>query len=350
MAQRLRLYDCRASRLPRAVGLCQDNRPGIAQYVNTAQRRLLYCKEAGNDGWWGTFAEMVFTVDQENPYITLPRSAARIMYANWCDRYVPVQNQFFEYLTFGNGRLPKRFVNSCGGDIEQMYQRNHAITFTDLSNAPQYLRFRITDASDVGRRIFISGTDSNGSTIYTQDALNYPSGIFVDLAQPFTTTSIQFKTITGIQKDVTVGEVSIYQVDPATGDEVLLLTMEPSEQTAYYARYYLGNLPRSCCPPPNDSGEVSVTAIVKLDLIPVIYDTDYCLLQNLEAIIEEASAVRYSEMDSPTGKQMAQEKHMQAVRLLNGELNHFLGMEQPAVGFSPFGSARLNRQRIGQLI
>jgi hypothetical protein len=348
--QRLRLQDCRASRLPRVVGLCQEDGARIAQYVNTAQQRLLYCKEAGNDGWWGTFAEIAFTVNQADPYITTPRNVARMMYATWCDRFVSVQNQFFEYLSFGNGRLPKRFVQECSGGVEQMYSRNNVVTFTDLSTPPQLIRVRITEASDVGKRCVISGTDNNNAVIYSQDGLDRVQGVFLAFTQPYATTTYQLNTLTGIQKDVTHGDVQFYQVDPTTGDEVLLLTMEPSETTASYRRYYLDNLPRSCCPPANSSGNVSVTAICKMELLPVYYDTDYCLFQNLEALIEEAQSVRYSEMDNPSSKQMAQEKHMQAVRLLNGELNHYLGADQPAIGFKPFGSASLNRQRIGSLI
>ena len=56
--KRLRLYDCRASRLPQTVGLCTDNVPGIAAFVNSAQRRLLMCKESCDEGWWGTWAEI----------------------------------------------------------------------------------------------------------------------------------------------------------------------------------------------------------------------------------------------------------------------------------------------------
>lgn len=350
MAQRLRLQDCRASRLPRVIGKCQDDRPSIAQYVNTAQQRLLYCKEAGNDGWWGTFAEVAFTVDRDNPYITTPRSIARVMYATWCDRIVGVQNQFYEYLTFGNGRLPKRYVNDQCLGVEQMLTRNNVVTFTHLSDAPQQIRIRITESSDVNKRAVISGKDNNNAVVYSQDGLDRINGVFVTFKSNFADTTVQWNSISGIQKDVTDGEVQFYQMDPDTGDEVLLLTMEPSETTANYRRYYLDNLPRSCCPPPNDDNQVSVTAMCKMELLPVYYDTDYCLLQNLEAIIEECQSIRYSEMDSASAKQMAQERHIQAVRLLNGEVNHYMGSEQPAVSFKPFGSANLYRQRIGSLM
>jgi hypothetical protein len=55
-------------------------------------------------------------------------------------------------------------------------------------------------------------------------------------------------------------------------------------------------------------------------------------------------------MDNPSAKQMAAERHAQAVRLLNGELNHYLGADQAAVGFRPFGSASLSNARVGTLI
>jgi hypothetical protein len=95
---------------------------------------------------------------------------------------------------------------------------------------------------------------------------------------------------------------------------------------------------------------VQVNAIVKLDFIPVQYDTDYCLIQNLEALKQEAMAVRYSSMDSTQSKQLEAQKHKDAVRLLNGELAHFFGVDKPAIQVSVFGSARLEHQRIGTLI
>ena len=94
--QRLRLYDCLTSRLPSLVGLCQNNVPEIANYVNSAQRRLIYAKEAGNEGWYGTWAEIVFQVSQDAPYITLPREVDRLEVINVCDIPVRVENQFYE--------------------------------------------------------------------------------------------------------------------------------------------------------------------------------------------------------------------------------------------------------------
>ncbi len=335
----------RLSRLPGVVGACEADILKIAQAVNGAQRRLIMAKEVCDEGWWGSFAEMVFQVDPANPYITTPREVARIEAMTVCDSPVPVQNQFYEYLQFGNGTLPQTcgWNGACG--ITQSYTKNNVPTFTDLTNAPQLLRAYIGNPADVGRRAMISGVDSNGIPISSQDGYNRVQGQFAIFESPFVTWPQQFNSITGIQKDITSEQVSFYQVDPTSGVETLLLTMQPGEETAWYRRYYLGDLPRHCCN--SSSGTVQVKAIVKLEPIDVAVDTDFLVLTNREAIIEEAASIRYSEMDTPTAKQMSRERHNMAIGLLNGELTHYLGTNSPAIQFKPFGSASLRKAAVG---
>ena len=356
MASRLRLYDCRISQLPAAIGKCQQDAHEIAQYVNAAQRRLLMCKEAGDEGWWGTWAEVAFAIDPAKPIITLPREIARIEAINVCNRPVPLHNQFYEYLQFGNGRMPKRHIQ-CPGFIN-VFTRNTSVTFRDLTNAPQNIYVYLTDPADVGKRVMLSGLDANGRIIYTQDGVNRVTGVFVSLTSPFAVAPMTFSSFTGIQKDVTNGQVQFFQVDPTSGEQILLLTMEPGEQTASYRRYFLNPIPRNCCGlfvnacvAPNLPQMVLVTAIAKLELIPVTVDTDYCLIQNLEAIIEECQSIRYSRVDTPAAKAMAKQHHLDAIGFLNGELAHYLGITDPAINVAPFGGARLaGHNKIGTLI
>lgn len=339
------------SRLPGLIGLCTGDVATIADRVNTAQRRLIYAKEGRDEGWWGTWAEIVFNVSRESPYITLPWEVARLEAMDVCSFPVPIQNQFYEYLNFGNGRMPKesRWA-ACRDFIRQGYTRNNAITSVEMTNAPQYIVAYPTDAQDLGKRTLIQGVDADGGTIYSQDGPNNVQGVFLPFTPPNSVmTPMTLNQLSGIQKDITVGPVRYYQHDPETGDETLLLTMQPGEQTASYRRYYLNGLPCNCCVSPSSNNQVQVTALVKLELLPVTVDTDYLLIQNLEAIIEECQSIRYSEMDSTTAKQMASERHLQAIRLLNGELNHYIGKDSVAVNFKPFGSARLGRYKIGTM-
>jgi hypothetical protein len=352
--QRLRLFDIKLSDFPQALGFCQGDTARIAKAANTCNRRLLYAKEAGEEGWWGTWAEILFTVSRTLPYITLPREVARLELVDVCGRARPVQNQFYEYLRFGNGRLPKLTPNNHQNlfRLTEAYTRNNVPTFTDLSNAPQFLAVYMTDPADFGKRVLLQGTDNNGSVIYSQDGTNPVMGEYVNLRMPFITSVNRFNTITGIQKDITLGQIQIFQVDPTTGAQVLLVTMEPSEQTASYRRYFFNPLPLSCCPvtvtiPPQP---ITVTAIAKLDFIPMQVDQDYSLIQSIDALTEEAQSMRLGFVDNKSSKAMAQERHIQAIRYLMGEVGHFVGIDQPAVAFRPFGSARLERQRIGTMI
>lgn len=353
---RLRLFDLRMSRLGRSIVTCQADIPKLAQAVNDAQLRLLTCREAGDEGWWGTWAEVAFnTSNRTNPFITCPRSIARLEVMTVCSRPVNVQNQFYEYLRFGNGNAssfqwPR---NTCN---IQTYSRNNVATFNDLTNPPQLIHIYATDPTDIDAagQVLLQGPDSNGNPVRGTDPDgNTVNGVYVTLETPFATSPVTFGgNLTGVQKPITNGPIQIFQADPVTGAEVLLSTMEPSETSASYRRYYLNNLPTSCCPVPlnNIPQNVQVMAIAKLDLVPVLVDSDYCLIQNAEAIIQECMSMRHEMMDVPIAKQMAQSEHQQAVRYLQGELVHYLGKDLPAIEFKPFGSASLARRKIGALI
>lgn len=355
MPARLRLYDVRNSKAAQGVGLCQGDIADISDSVNTAQRRLLFCREAGDEGWYGSWAEMAFIVDSNNPFITTPREVARIEMMTVCNHPIQIRNQFYEYLTFGNGKMPKIPPWCNCTDLLQTYSRNNAITFFDLTNTPQMIRVSITDPADIDKRVLLQGWNNQDVPIHSQDVLQEVQGVFAVLAATPTTVTnpdgsvVLFNKITGIQKDLTNGQIKIEQVDPSTGVAKLLLTMEPSETVAGYRRYFLNPVPKNCCTTLSPSNTLTVSALVKLELIPVMADPDYLLIGNLEAIIEEMQAVRYSTMDSMESKQLEQSKHHQAVSYLNGELVHYLGRDKPSFTFRPYGSARLDRQRIGSM-
>jgi hypothetical protein len=355
MPSRLRLYDIRNSSAAQSVGLCQGNIAQIAADVNQVQERLLFCREASDEGWWGSWAEMAFLVDSNNPFITTPRDVARIEVMTVCNRPVQIRNSFYEYLTFGNGRMPKTPPWCDCSDYLQTYSRNVVPTFFDLSNPPQMLRVSLTDPADVDKRVLLQGWDNNDVPIHSQDVLQEVQGVFVVLGQtptiatnPDGSTAL-FNKITGIQKDLTNGQIKIEQVHPNTGAVVLLLTMEPTEQVSGYRRYFLNPTPKNCCTVQSPSTALTVSALVKLELIPVMADTDYLLIQSLQAVIEEWQSLRYSTMDTSQSKQLEQIKHRQAVSYLNGQLVHYLGRDKPSYTFRPYGSARLDRERIGSL-
>jgi hypothetical protein len=350
MPNRLRLVDFKNSRGPQTIGICGTNTEQVASVVNTAQRRLILAPEAGDEGWWGTWAEIAFSVDPSNPYVTLPRELARFVKVDVLKRPIRIENQFYEYLQFGCGKRP-----GWNNDVmwtymgSRVYERNNVATFRDITSAPQNIFIYPSNAFDVGKTVLVQGTDSLGNIITSLDPTSGVTiqGVRVALATPFVSVPLTMSSITGIQKDITLGNITIAQSDPITSVLITLGTMEPGEQVASYRRYYFDRPTYSMV---NGVPVSQVTAIAKLELVPAVSDSDYLLIQNLEALIEECQAIRYSMIDTVEGKTMAAQHHKHAIRYLQGELVHYLGKERPALSFKPFGADDLYKQNIGRMI
>jgi len=66
-------------------------------------------------------------------------------------------------------------------------------------------------------------------------------------------------------------------------------------------------------------------------------------------MIEEAWSVHFGDLEGEAAMVESAAHHKKAIGHLNGELNHYLGKDNPAVRFSPFGSASLERIHIGMI-
>lgn len=360
------------SELPQILGYTKGDVPRIAEAVSRADESLVTDKAAGDEGWVGGFAEMAFTVDRNKPYITTPRFVARLEAIDACSRPIALNNQFSEYLEFGNGRMgeqdrwrrnPWRFDR--GG-----FTRNNSCTFTDISNPPQNIQiFAVNPADTVANpqtgavpRVFLQGLDQNGVEVWTQDGNNTVQGEFVTLQSPFSMSATSFSFLTGIQKDYTQGQVQIWQSDPNWGIAEILSVLEPAETTGWYNRYYLHGLPVRCCPafrpvkvndqqycgcPYERKEYVQVTALAKLDYAPVIAPTDYTLIQSKEALISECQSIRMSKMDDEASAVKAGDYHKRAISILIGQCVHRYGKNTPAVNRALFGRAGWGRVRLG---
>jgi hypothetical protein len=342
------LGDILVSNLPQRVGLCGADVQGVAGYVNSATQRLMFAKEGGDEGWAGAWSEIAFELSQTSPYFTAPRDVARIEALDICTHPVPVQNRFYEYLRFGWGRFPKTPCVTDRCAPLQAFDRGQVPLFSDLIPPGKKLRVYLTDTADNGKRVLIQGNDANGVPISSLDGLIRVDGEFLTLMPPFV-DSQEISLVTGIQKDTTIGRVTFYELDIATGDQRLVLTMEPGETVAAYRRYFVNPLPRSCCNPPSAGNTVQLTALVKLEYIPVSVPTDYLIIPNIEALTHEAQSVRYDSIDVPDAKKEAAYHHTQAIRLLQGQLVHEQGKLTPAINFAPFGSWRMRDARVGLL-
>lgn len=324
------------------MGICAAD-PGVITYANDSQQRLIMDPLAPDEGWWGGWATMVLTAAKTftHAYVTTPQNVARIIVSAVCDRPVEMRNGFYEFLMFGAGLQPKLCRTGCGQSFN-VYDRDNVVTLFDFPSTPQKLRFYPTDARDSGLMILPQGLDQNSQVVLTTNPVTGLSapGEYVTLAFPFVDSANTFSKLTGIQKDQTYGPVQIFAVDPTTGVETALSTMEPNEQTASYRRYLISGIPNfncNCAQP----GLVQLQCQVRLDFQPVYNETDYLSIPNVSALVEESISIRYSRMDSGSAAQKSLLHHGRALALLNGQLDLYQGKTSTAVKVPLFGSNRL---------
>lgn len=342
---RITFAQVRASDFPQAVQMCANDIPQLTRRANRCQEILINC--GGETGWVGGWAKVVFNVSRTNPFITLPREFARAINLDVCNRPIRVQNEFYEFLDAGIGLRPgTRCTPWCG--LLQGYERGHFPTMVDLVGN-QFVRAYITDVRDVGKRILVDALDQNGNRIYSTDVLNQVSGFYLTLDQPFVTSTFEISSIRSIQKDITFGDVLLNAVDAITGAETLLSRYAPDEVNPSYPRYYIDAPPNSCCES-TTPGIVQVSALAKYDYIPVARDTDFMLINSIPALIEEAKAIRFADMDVVESINFESKNHRRAIKLLQDQMRNYLGEVSVAVNFAPFGNARYEHQMIGSLI
>lgn len=340
---RVTLAQVRQSRLPQVVGLCAGDTPAIAAIVNEAQERLILA--AGETGFFGGWTRVAFTVTRANPYITLPRTLARLINLDVCREPVEIHNEFYEFLPGGIGLMPTPTQDDwCG--VLGGYERGVYPTLVDLP-ATSYLRVYVTDSRDVNARMLITGLDAASMPIYSTDGFENPTGFYLRFQQPFATTEFEVSAISAVQKDVTYGDVILKAVDPDTLVETTLSRYAPAETHPTYRRYYITRLPNVCC---DGTATITVQGLGKLEYIPVYQDTDHVLIGNIPALIEEVQAIRYSSMDLKDAAVLEQKHHRKAIRLLQDELRHYMGEQNPAVSVDVWRGAPLENSGIGRII
>jgi hypothetical protein len=313
--------------------------------LNEAIQRLI--NTAGEEGFWGGWAKVVFNVSRTDPYITLPAQFARMIGADICRTPVRIQNEWYEIMEAGIGlQSPCVGRNVCSMEI---YERGTVNTAYDLTASNKKIRVYPTNGSDLGKRILFSGAkDNNGNGIYETDGINQIIGTRLELTVPFVTTSMIVTSFDAIAKDDTYGDVVIKQVDATTGEESFLSRLGPSEMNPAYRRYFLSGVPTNCCSDPAVT-TVQVTTMCKYEFLPAVRPTDFLLIGNIPALKQECQAIRHEEMDDPTAKALAINEHRAAVRMLNQELTHYTGKNQIAINVAPFGNARLEKINIGMM-
>lgn len=298
-----------ASRAPAVLGLCGTvNKQRLKDLVNEAQQRLIVKGE-----FWGTYQRIrlqATAVDQggaENGVIvSMPSTVASV--ASFAVDSVPIKSrsEFFEFLELGWGIRDK-----ATGDL-QAFDAGQSPIYYDFTG-PKLLRLYVDDSEDEDLEVYVQGTDENDDEVISSDGL-VADGEAVVLEDPYVETSSTWNSITGIIKPVTVGCVRLYEVDPTSGTQYLLGVYRPNETHPSFRRYLIPGIQ-----------DETVTAMVKLDFVPVVKDDDWLLIQNVPALKLMCQAIQKEEASLHDEAAVLEVK---AISLLEDELTHYLGPGQ----------------------
>jgi hypothetical protein len=106
---------------------------------------------------------------------------------------------------------------------------------------------------------------------------------------------LKFNSITSVLKDVTQGNVQLYELVDSAPTLVDIATYEPDETLPSYRRSLIPSLGgASGCADGTDT-KVSVTVIAKLRFIDAANDTDVLMVSDLYAIKNMATAIKLEE-------------------------------------------------------
>lgn len=307
MSQRLRVSDLMSdtSFIAGDLGLCLPaHRAKFLSYLNGAEERMqVYGR------WWGSIVEAQFCV--HSGCMVWPHEVGTIEQMSVCGQPIPVENSWYAFtenlasIDSCSGGCSSENGTSCGssrhgchpcGHLAMRMRAKFSASFDWTRGTSKVLRFYPAHSSDVGKKIVIQGYDENNIWVRTSFDSEVQDGEQITLALPYTdTTTLWYPgSPSAIQKELTSYRVLMYEVDVNSGDERLLGDYQPSETNP---EYRVSNIPgfhhhENCCSDDDSCATPrTVTALVKLNHIPLSADRDWLLFRNQEAYREAMLAV-----------------------------------------------------------
>lgn len=305
------VLDLKNSRIPPELGICPTD-ARLLQYYNEWQ------EDALNHGrWWGT---IVSTQIQTNGgLIAWPRNVANVELLTRCGQTIQGHNQWYRFMdavsqpycdVCGCAGLPGG-CGSCGGLI--WTDEGMLPVFRQLTSA-SYIKLYPGNAADIGKKVLIQGYDSNGQWVRRQYGLTPVDGEYVVLTLPFAQSTVAYNSITGIQKEATGWLVRASGLDASTSVETPIAQWEGDETSPQYRVIRVPNVAKGS----NGTVQpVTLNALVKLEHIPVQYDTDWLVLQCSPAIRHGLRSRMLSARDQDTS---ADKEMARSIDCLNQEL------------------------------
>jgi hypothetical protein len=274
-----------------------------------------------------------------------------ILAVNTCGGPINIWNNWFQFThlaSHGDIRSLGFTIDgfACRGNLNFENQGTTPVYFQVPCGNNFYARSYPATRADIGKTITIFGIDSNGQVVRTKNSSGvWQEGVTIINALPFVSTPMRFREITRVVRDKTSGPGRLFYYDP--DNDVLrdCAVYDPTDTSPDFRFSKIPGLMRAaCCTCANGARQVS--ALAKLQFIPVENDNDLVLISNLDAIGNMIQAIRKSDGGDSEGGETDVSR---AVHEMNLELRDKFPQEQTPITIRPSGAVGAFRAGIGMI-
>lgn len=312
------------SQIARVSNVCNDSATARV-YLNEAQQRLLNRP----DKPVGSFVRVRFCLGSDS-CLSWPRAIRTIEAFAICDSPGIIRGQTFEFIGYPNGIGQQNAENMPG---TMLIDRGTSVAFDDVNANTVAKKIQVVaqHASDVGKKITLRYYDSTGNKVFTQIDGIVQEGEQLTLAAPpssvYTSNNVMTAGLYHVVKAVTNYPIRLYEVNASDLVQTKLLAYyEPSEEAPIYRRSFipgLTNMP--ACHAENEvdcTQNKRITALVKLQHVPVVVDNDPLVIGNIAALKLMVMAILREEQNRHDESILLENK---ARAELDGELASYQG-------------------------
>jgi hypothetical protein len=324
----------------RIANACPDSTE-FALKANAAVRQLM-----NRGDWWSNVAVVDCCVCA-NGLLVWPRGVSTILALNVCGNPTVMQNRWYnfrpmdrEYYQWG---LDHQRYGYCGEIVTSTLGTSPV--FNQILTTGFKIRTFIRQPSDVGKKITWFGIDGNGQVVRTQRSDGtWQDGVEVTLANPSVDTPMEFQRVTRVIKDPTNDVLDCYQFNVAQGFLLDLAHYQPSETTPeYIVTKITGHRRGNVGVLLNNTGNARVTALVKLNFVPFVFDNDVVQIDNEDAIRDMIISLEKKEQGN-IGDSQAME--LSAIREMNRQSETKMPENQIVFENQTFGDTCIGSRRI----
>lgn len=320
--------------ISRVLGVCESS-DLVPRYLNEASERLLN-RETYPAGTLVRYRICAGTTG----CLTWPRQVRTIEAFAVCRTPGTIRSPWFEFIGWpsGNGLMDE---DSMPGTT--LVDRETACAYDDVIASvalPKRIAVIAQNAVDADKTITLRFYDSNGNRVYTSQTVPPsvspvvqegerltivdPAGVF-PAGATITAAHVMTGGLYAVIKDVTQYPVRLYEVNDANVITRSLAMYEPSETNPIYRRSQIpGFTDMGACDDVDADCTVNkqVTALVKLQHVPVVVDNDPVIIGNLAALKLMVMAILREEQNRHDEAAVLEAK---ANREIDGELSSYLG-------------------------